>query len=108
MKKQPYIQSRKNMEGHTKIRLDRFSRRPRFGSLYTLAILPLLAVAGVGGGRADYRHVRDTDDDDDSNEGPVDPSKSHRASKNATSLFALAARADVGEFVREDRITDKV
>ncbi len=50
----------------------------------------------------------ETDDDKESDEGPVDPSKSHDAGKNATSLLALAARANVGEFMREDRRADKV
>jgi hypothetical protein len=52
--------------------------------------------------------VCEADDDKESNEGPVDPSKGHDAGKNATSLCAPAALANVGEFVRENRRADKV
>ncbi len=50
----------------------------------------------------------ETDNDEEGKEGPVDPSKSHDASNNTTSFRASATRANVGEFVREDRVADKV
>ena len=76
--------------------------------LVSLRCLPFLAVAGVNGGRANYRHVCEADNDEESKEGPVDPSKSHDAGNYATSLCAPAAQANVCEFVREDRRADKV